>query len=451
MASSSSTNNISRPLYDASVLGDVNSVIDSLNELTRLMLLATSFGEKPQTRSLVQKTLLTLFKREYEAEAFTKGLKRCPQKVVDLYASIVDQEGLTSACQELEVMANQSVLINNPAVKSRGGIAGPTFLVGYTNFNPSRAKNGLLNAYVIKFTVLDEELVANRIYEVMGGEAFKVPRSSGFNLDKMVHEKVDGTRGALKQAEVVALKTHLQGLLKIFEAQWKNPDVMLSEKVNGENGFDFITKQFISLNDSQKEALFKGFGKMAIMDLLFANTDRFLPVMDGKLQGIPSNLGNVMVRFKSNGNIALFAIDNGFDQQVIGNPSQQAAYLKLLHDLFSSENGLEQIANEIVYSIEAGLDALMDEIKEGDKPPQAEELKQMEGALKAFKASLQGEGKDWILKGLTDVGSQIENKGDLLLNSDKFDGLRRDIDGRRPDLLPYINKALGIFALRKKK
>lgn len=147
------------------------------------------------------------------------------------------------------------------------------------------------------------------------------------------------------------------------------------ERVEGMNLSDFFTNKYSSLSDEQKEDFFSSVGKIACLDLILGNQDRFIklipevgtgmyPSLDSTEDGSiiePSNLGNLMISLDST---KLYVVDSVIGDGRTSSSTEEiddektkdaAAYLDFLKKTLERKNFSQLASQYIIKSIEKSI------------------------------------------------------------------------------------------------
>jgi len=249
-------------------------------------------------------------------------------------------------------------LETKPVISSHRGVKGLTLLGRYNRYSSKKDKI-CAKEFVVKLTDTIEVL-SNQIYtEFSTGFSesnhrfgFLVPKSAGIDFGNNIHLHANGSKANMDPSIAKQLKSNIEKLAKMFEEECQRKDpidvqnVMLSERIDGENLFDFARHRYPHLTDVQKQILMKQMGKIEALDLFLGHNDRgftlFSEIVDGKKvydfdEFIPANLGNVLVDLPSNSEAdpILYAIDNGIELEFSIDSESNEAHLSFLEKLFN--------------------------------------------------------------------------------------------------------------------
>ncbi|HUD02195.1 MAG TPA: hypothetical protein VMR37_07690 [Rhabdochlamydiaceae bacterium] len=170
----------------------------------------------------------------------------------------------------------------------------------------------------------------------------------------------------------IKFKRNFQRITEIYASKIASKGVLiLSERIGGENLFDFILTTYRELTREQKEKFFNRLGRLAMLDVVTGNLDRLVQIFTDQgeytLQDLEANLGNVMVVWSKDKNAPfLYAIDNGIEKDLISSDLHRKKYLSFLQTHFSSRNLERMLAENMVKSIQHALDTQVDDVSTGN-------------------------------------------------------------------------------------
>ncbi len=260
---------------------------------------------------------------------------------------------------------------NSPMKKSVRGNKGPTFLVNYNSPNGMRA-------YVLKWTNMNE-IACGRIYsafaECFTDEdvccGFSVPPSSRVDLEDGIHETMLGEINPIRPAAAKRLQQNFLKLVETYDSEIEpsSSQVMIAEKIKGQNLLEFSFTKYIRLSPQQREKFFERLGRIAMLDLLMGNLDRLIQVDFNKGEyfiddALEVNLGNVMVVMDKD--FHLFAIDNGIEQNLIDSGEHIEKYNKFLAGLLAREDFCDVLTRNIIKCFYNALRSQVDEVHHVD-------------------------------------------------------------------------------------
>lgn len=235
-----------------------------------------------------------------------------------------------------------------PVVASARGVKGVTLLGRYNRF--SATKNKIVSKeFVLKLTD-NMEVPSNHLYadfstgfrDGMERYGFLVPKSAELDLAKNTHTLSNGKKEEIKAPVAAQLKDTITQLAGIFEKELQRKEklavthVMLSERIDAENLYDFARRRFKTLSPPQKYSLIKQMGEVGGIDFLLLYNDRLFQLFcDQEVEFdelFPANLGNLLARLspKSDRAPILYAIDNGIEPSFLGNEAHLLFLEKLL-------------------------------------------------------------------------------------------------------------------------
>ncbi len=135
--------------------------------------------------------------------------------------------------------------------------------------------------------------------------------------------------------------------------------LLVLERLNGENLGEFARFKYKDMDIEQKQHLFRLFGEIAVLDLLLGNTDRLLQLSSAEdsllaIDSEGSNLGNLMFARNKEGLHSVYPIDNAVDEEFIKSPVKREAYLNFLGSVFGREGFEKGLASAILVSLRNG-------------------------------------------------------------------------------------------------
>jgi hypothetical protein len=253
-----------------------------------------------------------------------------------------------------------------PIKKSHRGNKGPTLLVSYPKYRSNGSEKRV--EFVIKWTQWSE-ILCNRIYEFFlravkktSKERYEisVPRASGLDFEARLYQKKTGEFQILSDTAAQELYHNFLRTSQIYTSKKieDNQQLMISDRVRGENLFDFAKSKYEFLRLDQKKSIFRSLATIAFLDLLMGNLDRMIQVhfsntkQEYCLEDFEANFGNVMISWsvQSNENPILFAIDNGIDEVLINNSTYQEKYIEFLKNLFNTSQFEKILAKNMIGS-----------------------------------------------------------------------------------------------------
>ncbi len=372
------------------IFGPSPQVLQASNTLLRLAEMDAILSSGLKDRSLIIRTLRNLWIEVEEKlprsitvakDVLSEGLLKIGKALARLYLekipSAPTEENIRKCLRRMQKDV-QSVLIP-PLKKSVRGNKGPTFLIDYQRFN-STTPSGKNFSYVIKWTNL-EEVACHHIFSAFGSSfgqdthlnpksGFLVPQMCFLDFEHRVHEIATQGQTFLPASLCSQLRNNF---LRISEIYYSNPIskslLMISQKIDGENLFDFAQTRYRLLNKDQKAKIFNRLGRLAMLDIVAGNLDRLIQIFTNRngeytLQDLEANLGNVMVVWsqESEQGPLLYAIDNGIETDLIENVASRAKYLSFLRNLFSSRNLVQLMAQNMVKSFQHALETQIDDV-----------------------------------------------------------------------------------------
>ena len=141
------------------------------------------------------------------------------------------------------------------------------------------------------------------------------------------------------QVYVDALQVLKDPHLAIPEMRCMQNHLSAFAKVPGAPLSHFATSAYETLKPEQKKELFFSIGKLAMLDLALAGTDRLADSFEED-QGFFSNLGNLMIHVNDNESITVFLIDNAIE---IGKRKMKLVSEMLKNQIFPVSPTIRQI------------------------------------------------------------------------------------------------------------
>ena len=373
----------------------------------------------------------------------------------DIYGAAIEKANTTD---ELNRCVNKFAkdidsIMSNPLKRSTRGQKGPTFLVGYSrldNFNMPQ-----LNCHVIKWTQRNE-LCCTRIYSVfssfLNSPSFTVPNVCAFDFEKNIHELHDATQTRMLPQENQKLMRTFDELAKQGAPRHKLPDklIMLCERINGENLFDFALTKYEYLPQDEKVKLFTQLGQIAMLDLLTGNLDRIIQVWFNQridtyeLMNCEANLGNIMVRWVVSEGIkpVIYAIDNGIQTELVEDAEHIKKYQIFLNTLFSDSQMKTKLVSNIVESFNHAIATQGDDLS-------SQNTKQLKMKLKAFSEDINTLGEQCFGAGLDEMSSLLQNTLLPQWNGEQGKPWRDYLSTTYPKLLDAIQLRFNEFTTKR--
>ncbi len=309
---------------------------------------------------------------------FVQNLPRLGRTIHQIYkekVSTISKPEEISQCLR-QMQKDISAVIIPPCRQSFRGNKGPTLLVHY-----QRNKS---HSYVLKWT--DElEVRCNWLYHAFATNfnhdshlnpisGFQVPTLSSINFETKIHELPSGDKNLLTPEICSKLQKKFLRITEIYHGDPISKNVlMLSQRIDGENLFDFIQTRYRLLTPDYRKKFFNRLGRLGMLDVVAGNLDRLVQIYidrDGEytLQDLEANLGNVMVVWSKDDESAplLFAIDNGVDSKLVSNDTERKKYLSFLQKLFSSSNLEELLAQNMLTTFQNAIKTQIDDMSTGN-------------------------------------------------------------------------------------
>ncbi len=369
-------------------------------------------------------------------------LKLINRKLVRLYPIEEDFEGSIN-----KLLRDILTVATPPVRRTMQGLEGPTFLVNFTKFNPDNSVERFKGC-VIKWTNWNE-ISCSSLYKFFSSpELFSSPKTSAYDLEKELLTKNDGSQTTLQGDEVAKLDRLFIDLKTTCapDCASEDPHVMISEKINGENIRAFTYTKFASMNEEQKYQLFKQLGSLSLLDLIFGNDDRLVPIqyVEGSgycLKPDEANLGNAMVTWDGEELPQVHAIDNGIDNRFLDEPQLADEYRAFLRSFFSSQNYVHELAESMVQNIEGTVEGASYKLLQSTASYDQVKAEKME----AFKKQLRPIALEAFKAGITEMQAALKIRLIAQWKSGAADALKQTIQAPIPELLPELEKRLELF------
>ncbi len=360
-------------------------------------------------------------------------------KAVQQYGESGDLERLVERVK-LDVRS----LATSPFRKSDKGLEGPTLLTAYS----PDAFSGVMESYVMKWTNWSE-ICGNALYKAFGNCfsdgfcGFLAPDATGHDLEKGVRQTVEADLEEIAPDDLEALRENFGAIPSAInpDMQLHGEQIMLSERISGENLFDFAKTKYADLSDGQKNKFFSRLGRLAMLDLMMGNHDRLLGVDfdDGKytLDTREANLGNAMIVEAEAGPV-VHAIDNAINTDLIHDDEKNRAYLAFLAELFSDEKAFETMVEKMCGSLTSATnDVMLNDYKN---------WKEISDQLKPFREDLNSEAaKAAILHGFKKMEHLLCHQLIPAWNGPAGESLKEKLSNIYPELTPAISERLQLF------
>lgn len=445
-------------VYDP-ILGSTHKVIQSTETLGRLRQLNDSLVtfKSMRTRAIGDlQSLGTKAQQELTSDnldivkkTMKEGLSqiemgvRQGKNLLDIYVKRIDS---AKDAQELDKCISKlhkdtvSLLTFN-LQKTKKGQNGPTHLVSYSRFS----KKGLPNFrnYVVKWSSWNE-ICSWRLYDAISHlfpQKFSVPKTAALDFDKQVHENGDLASFSLEASAYLK-----QSFLDIVGESINTQDaqIMLMERVQGSNLFDFAENKYQYLSEEEKSDLFQKMGNLAMLDLLIGNTDRLIQTSydaDKKqyvLKDLTANLGNLMIDWFKGKFPNLYAIDNGVKIELIKDETEKVAYNQLIQKCEDINSVADMMIRSIKNSFQEHAEGLAT-----SKEPQDQVIAKFEAILNDLQNS--DAPKKALINGLEEMS---RNFNYILLpfwNSDEALKLKDYLKDNYPALLDAVSERFQIL------
>ncbi len=309
---------------------------------------SAELGEGPRIQQIFQR----------RPDSTPLGREGFPEKPVSPLPSLMHRN---FAFADLERATTRAVdAMREHPIKAAFGGEGPTFVLDTPEC-------------VLKSTT-PQEMAFQLLYREFG---FLAPRSQAVDFER----EIQFNESAIRDLDADHLEAVQNNFAKIARASRAtvNPEksvLMYSERIRGQNLFDFARFTYQKLSEDQKIGFFRQLGQIAMLDFVCGQFDRLFEVyFDEKyiLDIGAANLGNVLVVF-AEGPLRLYPIDNGIDPALMTNQEgRQEKVADFLDTFLKSDAPLESLATHIADHFNQAIDQNCDEDqwtkpKSGEKP-----------------------------------------------------------------------------------
>ncbi len=388
-------------------------IINDFDHAARLDRLYHNLPKDPSKKKTILDGLDTLWNKILEAEDVSQDFikKQITPTLRRLFMASVYSDTLNSKEHNQKEWAqiflkDRVSILLPPVIKSKEGKMGPTFLMLFNNSENEQVKS------VLKWTNLTE-IFCNVVYDafsrgfsentgtqtltVYGG--CLVPKAEGLHFERNLHILRGGKTSSLSaqdgqkilKSALAITETHTKKenvgnyaryiqLLKEFdkaayETRAMNEDLeqieahelpnkndlqlMISERILGENLLHFAKTKWQELTIEQKTKTLYHIGEFTILDMLIAHLDRVNAVAQDDEEYVvnhrlaATNMGNLMlVKLNETDAPLIYVIDNEIDRDLAENPKHQEQYLTFLNTLFKSLKSEAPILTLMIKKIE---------------------------------------------------------------------------------------------------
>ncbi len=456
-----------RPV-DPIVTGQTSKVISSTNTLCRMSALSQHFqgseSNLGQLKTIWEKASLQLASSNLNdvKETMKSALSTIENvdPVYKIYTTMIDDATTPEAlgkCSRKLLKDIASLSFAFEKTKTSAGINGPTYIVGYSRYS-SKCALSKRRDYIVKWTSWNE-IYSSRIYDALSqflsskNQPFLVPKLAALDFDKRIHDQHDCKQLSLEEETAAHLKQSYRAIAG-KNTNKEETQIILVEKINGSNLFDFVTMKYKFLNLHQKQALFKKIGQLCILDLAIGNPDRLAPAFEFGFGNqftfkptLPANFCNVMIDWEPNTSnsdplMEFYAIDNGFDSDLISNKDQDKAYQQFLsNNLCSTYKALQALVTMTLTSLSEGI---LLKIKTAGAP---RAVQKTGIACKLFQEDLKNNNIAYnaLLLGLTDMITTLKESLPYFWESEEGLNLKNYLTTTHPELLEAISGRLAVF------
>lgn len=428
--------------YPPYILGDISQVVKSTGTLSRLVefykviedypnrekvlsnflvIWSQSIEESNRGMNLIQikESINEKFKQKFSLTDFDNSTVMKIQSFYESRINEIDDKEIQNSLNRF--LKDTKSVQTKPATKSSRGLNGPTLLVSYSRFNHMREDPQLQN-YVIKWSDLTE-VCSTRIYDtfskyfasVKNFNTFYVPKLACLDLENKVYETTNCSKILLEKDSHAILSKNLN---KILSSVLPNSDIeeiedsriLLMEKVNGSNLLDFIRFKYLNLSSAQKKDLFTQIGRLAILDLITGNDDRFIqPEYNEETEeyflndGLESNLGNAMVEWSGEDQLTFYAIDNTISWELIDPESdRKVKYNEFLKKLLADDDYISKMAKSVLSTLNVATTII-------GNVDNVASLKEERRRLEPFREDLEKIAFGFLYQGMEQMASQLNN------------------------------------------
>lgn len=410
--------------------------------------LASLRKRKIEQHKAIWETALDGLKKSDNISSTFEALAKLGDKIANLYIPALKRTNDTGGLL-MKFQKDTQRIPADPFKKSNSGTKGPTCLISYPTEKGMRS-------FVIKYLDDQIEPIANRLYRGFSkffskediSLGFSVPLTSSFDFQSGIYDTPECFKPISPEE-----REDLQGrLLQIAKAMESSPvanHVMISERVPGQNLLHFIMGGYPTLTEDQRAKFFERLGRIALLDLVMGNVDRFIRIINEKDGSYnldnqsECNLGNLMVEYSQEKKYFRFhAIDN----ELVLDKSL-AAYEDFLDRIFSCKDPFTPLIENISICFENALNAQSDEIDLRDFQKQNEKIS-LANLLKPIKDDLKKIAEKNLRLGMAQMCNWL--KGDLFEAWQK-DPLKNYLRESSPQLLQAVEERFKAFRTREIK
>jgi hypothetical protein len=303
-----------------------------------------------------------------------------PKKFQAIYAAEFDNP---SSLEDLQKCARRigkdAFALAAPACScSLRSAEGPALLVSYPRPNTKTPDHPKLPSYVLKWALWNE-ICSHRVYETLsrlfgsGDQCYNffTPRAIALNLEKRAYQGMDKQTLELDATNFNHLENAFGKILSLTpeSERAEGKDIIIMERIRGANLFDFVKSKYEHLTREHKEKLFTRLGRLAMLDLFMGNNDRLIRNLYNyenacyELEDIESNLGNIVIVWStvSKEPPAVYAIDNGLDNDLIESPELRSKYLEYLISLQQDPQVLQRLTNTLIGAMKNAVESMLEE------------------------------------------------------------------------------------------
>ncbi len=414
-------------------LSDPERVLKSAQTLLRTHHVSSQVPTIPRMRANILGPLRGIAEAPSASLDEMKGrLTKIKKTLLDLYSPFFDQcvdvQDIQKVIRRMLKDAEASKL--SVIQKSSHGFKGPTLLIDVPRIKMNEENQPKIDSWhraVVKWTNWSE-IASSRLYAFFS-QSFTVPQGIAIDFDTM--QIVSVLQG---QSQSIDEKTceQMQQCFALIKKRFPTEDnsgtkIMVSEKIVGENFFDFATSKYEQLSQLQKERVFSVLAKMAVLDLVLGNFDRFASINWNEetsqyiFEAFEANLGNAMVKWggDSSQDPQVFAIDN--EIEVIEHEEQ---YHEFLQKLFTDSDVREKMAENMVQNFEYALKNHSDDLH-------GKNIEEKTAKLGIFADEARSLGKAVFIEGIQKAFAELPDQISKW-NSSEGDSLREYLHNYSP-------------------
>lgn len=188
-------------------------------------------------------------------------------------------------------------------------------------------------------------------------DEFHVHHTSILNFDHKIFINKDSI-ASFSENDSEIIQKNLNSIRSQFTSkETSSRSIMISERVNGNNLADFIISHWNDLSEMQKKAIFHGIGKLALVDFIMGNGDRFTMFDIDFIRFdryFESNIGNFMIHIPNEdeeGKPILYPIDNAIQIDNLENGRDYNEYNQAFQNLINQTEWKTSLSDAIIESL----------------------------------------------------------------------------------------------------